>query len=172
MLPQSYEARIERVEGVDNAAHSTWFGGIYQEPKNFFAQIPVVPEELFDMYPEFVVSDEGKAAWLATRTGALVGRGTMERFGWKLGDRIPINATIWGKKDGGQTWEFDIVAVYDGAEKGTDTSQFFFRYDYFDETRANGQGLVGWYTVRVADPDKAAEVAAAWITKGNSPSGK
>jgi putative ABC transport system permease protein len=161
LLPQSYEARIERIDGVDNAIASTWFGGIYQEPKNFFAQIPVVPEELFDMYPEYVVSDEDKTAWLATRTGALVGRGTMERFGWKLGDRIPINAAIWGKKDGGQTWEFDLVAVYDGAEKGTDTSQFFFRYDYFDETRANGQGLVGWYTVRVSDPDKAAGVASA-----------
>jgi len=161
LLPESYEARIEQVDGVDNAVASTWFGGIYQEPRNFFAQIPVKPEELFDMFPEYVVSDEQKAAWLATRTGALVGRGTMERFGWKLGDRIPINATIWRKKDGGTTWEFDIVAVYDGAEKGTDTSQFFFRYDYFDETRANGQGLVGWYTVRVTDPERAAEVAAA-----------
>lgn len=161
LLPESYEARIEQVDGVDNAVASTWFGGVYQEPKNFFAQIPVKPEELLDMFPEYIVSDEQKAAWLATRTGALVGRGTMERFGWKLGDRIPINATIWRKKDGGTTWEFDIVAVYDGAEKGTDTSQFFFRYDYFDETRANGQGLVGWYTVRVTDPDRAAEVAAA-----------
>jgi len=161
LLPVSYEGRIEQIDGVDNAVASTWFGGIYQEPKNFFAQIPVKPEELFDMFPEYVVSDEQKAAWLATRTGALVGRGTMERFGWKLGDRIPINATIWRKKDGGTTWEFDIVAVYDGAEKGTDTSQFFFRYDYFDETRANGQGLVGWYTVRVTDPDRAAEVASA-----------
>jgi len=161
LLPESYEARIEQVDGVDNAVASTWFGGIYQEPRNFFAQIPIKPEELFDMFPEYVVSDEQKAAWLATRTGALVGRGTMERFGWKIGDRIPINATIWRKKDGGMTWEFDIVAVYDGAEKGTDTSQFFFRYDYFDETRANGQGLVGWYTVRVTDPDRAAEVASA-----------
>ncbi len=161
LLPESYEARIEQVDGVDNAVASTWFGGIYQEPRNFFAQMPIKPEELFDMFPEYVISDEQKEAWLATRTGALVGRGTMERFGWKLGDRIPINATIWRKKDGGITWEFDIVAVYDGAEKGTDTSQFFFRYDYFDETRANGQGLVGWYTVRVTDPDRAAEVAEA-----------
>jgi putative ABC transport system permease protein len=161
LLPQSYEAKIERIEGVDNAMHSTWFGGIYQEPKNFFAQIPVEPEELFDMYPEFVISEEQKAAWLENRSGALVGRGLIERFGWKLGDRIPINATIWTKNDGGRTWAFDIVAIYDGAEKGTDTSQFFFRYDFFDETRAGGTGQVGWYTVRVSDPDKAAEVAAA-----------
>jgi len=161
LLPQSYEAKIERIEGVDNAAHQTWFGGIYQEPKNFFAQIPMEPEELFDMFPEYVISDEHKAAWLETRSGVVVGRGLVERFGWKLGDRIPVNATIWGKKDGGRSWEFDLVGIYEGAEKGTDTSQFFFRYDFFDETRANGTGLVGWYTVRVTNPDKAAEVAAA-----------
>ncbi len=161
LLPQAYETRIERVEGVDNAVHSTWFGGIYQEPKNFFAQIPIEPEELFDMYPEYIISDEHKAAWLETRSGVMAGRGLVERFGWKLGDRIPINATIWTKKDGGRSWEFDLVGIYDGAEKGTDTSQFFFRYDFFDETRAGGTGQVGWYTVRVSDPDKAAEVAAA-----------
>lgn len=161
LLPQSYESRIEGIEGVDNATHATWFGGVYQEPKNFFAQIPAVPEELFDMYPEFIISDEHKAAWLATRSGALAGRGLVDRFGWKVGDRIPINATIWGKKDGGRTWEFDLVGIYDGAEKGTDTSQFFFRYDFFDETRAMGTGLVGWYTVRISNPDNAAEVAAA-----------
>jgi putative ABC transport system permease protein len=160
LLPQAYEGRIEQVEGVDNAVHTTWFGGIYQEAKNFFAQMPIEPEELFDMYPEYIISDEQKAAWLENRVGAIAGRGLVERFGWKLGDRIPINATIWTKKDGGRTWEFDLVGIYDGAEKGTDTSQFFFRYDYFDETRAGGTGQVGWYTVRVTDPDKAAEVAA------------
>jgi len=161
LLPQSYEAKMERIDGVDNAAHTTWFGGIYQEPKNFFAQLAIVPEELFDMFPEFVISDEHKAAWLETRNGVLVGRRLADRFNWKLGDRIPINATIWGKKDGGRTWEFDLVAIYEGAEKGTDTSQFFFRYDFFDETRAGGTGQVGWYTVRITDPDKATEVAAA-----------
>ena len=152
---------MERIDGVDNATHTTWFGGIYQEPKNFFAQLAIVPEELFDMFPEFLISDGHKAAWLETRSGVLVGRGLADRFNWKLGDRIPINATIWGKKDGGRTWEFDLVAIYEGAEKGTDTSQFFFRYDFFDETRAGGTGQVGWYTVRVTDPDKATEVAAA-----------
>ena len=161
LLPQSYEQRMERVNGVDNATHATWFGGIYQEPRNFFAQMPMVPEELFDMFPEFILSDEHKAAWLETRSGAVAGRGLAERFGWKVGDRIPINATIWTKKDGGRTWEFDLVGIYDGAEKGTDTSQLFFRYDFFDETRAMGEGMVGWYTVRVEDPDRAAEVAAA-----------
>ncbi|MCP4184052.1 MAG: ABC transporter permease, partial [Hyphomicrobiales bacterium] len=161
MLPQSYESKIEAIDGVDNATHSTWFGGIYQKPSNYFSQMPIEPEELFDMFPEFVISDEHKAAWLATRSGAMVGRGLVERFGWKLGDRIPINATIWTKKDGGRTWEFDLVGIYEGAEKGTDTSQFFFRYDFFDESRGFGRGLVGWYTVRIEDPNKAPEVALA-----------
>ncbi|NNE04931.1 MAG: ABC transporter permease [Xanthomonadales bacterium] len=161
LLNESYEPRIERLPGVANATHQTWFGGIYQEPRNFFAQIVVNQDEFLDFYPEYIVSDEHKEAWLATRTGALVGSGLLKRFGWEVGDRIPINATAWRRKDGAPTWEFDLVAVYEGAEQGTDTSQFFFRYDYFEESRAGGSGLVGWYVVRVEDPDNAAEVAAA-----------
>lgn len=159
-LPQSYESRIENIDGVDAAMHMNWFGGIYQEPKNFFAQMPVIPEELYDMYPEYVVSDDAKAAWKETRTGAIAGRVLADRFGWKVGDRIPINATISPPKGGGLTWEFDLVGIYDGAEKGTDATQFFFRYDFFDENRQYGQGQVGWYTVRVSNPDQAAEIAA------------
>jgi putative ABC transport system permease protein len=118
-------------------------------------------EEFLDLYPEYLVSDEHKAAWQATRSGVLAGRGLLDRFGWKVGDRIPINATAWFKKDGGQTWEFDLVAVYDGAEKGTDTSQFLFRYDFFEESRQAGSGLVGWYIVKVENPENAAETATA-----------
>jgi putative ABC transport system permease protein len=161
MLPEAYESRIEQIEGVVDAVHQTWFGGIYQKPTNFFAQLPVKPEEYLAMYPEFQLSDEERKAWLATRSGAVAGRGTAERFGWKVGDRIPINATIWTRHGGESSWEFDLVGIYDGAEKGTDNTQFLFRYDFFDESRQFGQGLVGWYTVRVADPDRAAEVAAA-----------
>jgi putative ABC transport system permease protein len=158
-LPASYESRMENINGIDAAMHSSWFGGIYQEPKNFFAQIPVVPEELFDMYPEYIVTDEVKEKWLSTRTGAIAGQALADRFGWKVGDRIPINATIYGKKDGGRTWDFDLVGLYVGEEKGTDESQFFFRYDYFDETRQFGQGQVGWYTIRISNPERAAEIA-------------
>ena len=101
----------------------------------------------------------GGRAWLETRSGAIAGRILADRFGWKVGDRIPIQATIWTKKDGGNTWEFDLVGIYEGAEKGTDTSQFFFRYDFFHETRAWGGGNVGWYWVRVEEPERAAEIA-------------
>jgi putative ABC transport system permease protein len=161
LLPQAYEARIEQIDGVEDAVYQTWFGGIYQKPSNFFAQMPVEPDQYLDMYPEFLLPAEQRAAWLKTRSGAIAGRGTAERFGWKIGDRIPINATVWTRKGGELTWEFDLVGIYDGAEKGTDTTQFLFRYDFFDESRQFGQGLVGWYTVRVKDPDRAAEIAAA-----------
>jgi putative ABC transport system permease protein len=124
-------------------------------------QPPVVPEEFLDMYPEFLLTEDETQAWLDTRTGAIAGRKLADRFGWKVGDRIPINATIWLKKDGGESWEFDLVGIYDGDDKSTDTSQFLFRYDYFEETRGLLSGQVGWYTVRVEDPSEAAEVAAA-----------
>jgi len=161
LLPASHESQMEQIEGVDDAVHQTWFGGVYQKPSNFFAQMPVEPEEFLEMYPEYLLSDEQREAWFNTRTGAIAGRTTADRFGWKVGDRIPINATIWSRQGGERTWEFDLVGIYDGAEKGTDTSQFLFRFDYFDEARQFGQGQVGWYTVRISDPEQAAEIAAA-----------
>ena len=94
LLPESYKMRMERVPGVALATHQTWFGGIYQDPKNFFMQNPVVPEEFMEMHPEMVLSPEQKKAWIATRTGAVVGRKTADRFHWKVGDKVPIQSTI------------------------------------------------------------------------------
>ncbi|HEY0592123.1 MAG TPA: ABC transporter permease [Thermoanaerobaculia bacterium] len=161
LLPQSYEAEIERMDGVVDATHATWFGGIYQDPKNFFPQIPVKPEEYFAMYPEFLLPREQMDAWLKNRIGAVVGRSTAERFRWKIGDRIPIRATIWKTKGGGEMWEFELVGIYHADDPGVDTSSFFFRHDYFDENRWWGQGLVGWYIIRVGDPGRAAAIARA-----------
>ena len=157
LLPVAHEARIEQVEGVVDAVHQTWFGGVYQKPTNFFPQMPVDPEEYLAMYPQILLRDGEREAWLNTRSGAIAGRQIADRFGWEVGDRIPINATIWTRKGGASTWEFDLVGIYDGAERGTDTTMFLFRYDFFDESRQFGQGLVGWYTVRIDDPDRAAE---------------
>jgi putative ABC transport system permease protein len=161
LLPETYEADIEQIDGVADAVHGTWFGGVYQRPSNFFAQVPVVPEEYMAMYPEFLLPEEEMEAWLSTRTGAIAGRAIAERFGWEVGDRIPIQATIWYRQGHEMMWEFDLVGIYDGAEQATDTTQFLFRYDYFDEAREGGRGLVGWYIVRVEDPDRAVEIADA-----------
>ncbi len=158
-VPISYKARIARIPGVAAVTHETWFGGVYQEAKNFFPQIPVEPEEFLAMYPEFILPEAEKAAFVRTRTAAIVGRTPATRFGWKVGDRIPIQATIWQKADGGRTWDFELAGIYDGAKKGTDLTQLFFHYDYFDETRAFSKGQIGWLMVRVKDPNEATEVA-------------
>jgi putative ABC transport system permease protein len=159
-LPQSYTARIKSIEGIAAACHFTWFGGIYQDPKNFFPNMPTEPEVFLEMFPEFILDDAAKQAWLATRTGAIVGRVTADRFNWKIGDRIPLQSPIWGQPAGQAQWEFEIVGIFEGAKKGTDTSGMYFRYDYFEEARQEQKGQVGWYTIRVADPDNAAAIAA------------
>jgi len=159
LLPVSYEARMDRIPGVDFATHQTWFGGIYQDPKNFFMQNPVEPEKFLKIHPEIILPPDQEQTWLTTRTGAIVGRRTAERFQWKIGDQVPIRSTIWSLPDGNRTWTFDIVGIYDGNDKGTDTTPLFFRYDYFDEARQYAKGQVGWYTIRIKDPTQAAEVA-------------
>ena len=160
LLPASYKERMERIPGVALATHQTWFGGNFkQEPKVFFMQNPVVPEDFLNMHPEMILPADQKQAWLKTRTGAIVGRKTAERFHWKIGDKVPIFTPIWRQADGNQTWDFDIVGIYDANEKVADTMSLFFRYDYFDEARIGAKGQVGWYTIRVKDPAQAAEIA-------------
>ena len=158
-LPVSYQSRIQGVQGVQSVTHNTWFGGIYQNPTNFFAKIALEPEKYFAMYPEFRVPPDQMKAFLADRQGAVAGRDLADRFGWKLGDRIPVQGDIWRPKSGdGTTWEFNLVGIYDG-ERGVDKTNFFFRYDYFDENRQFGQGLVGWYIVKIVDPARSTEMA-------------
>jgi putative ABC transport system permease protein len=160
-LPVTYKARMERIPGVASTVHLTWFNGIYQNEKTpSFGTFPTEPEGLLAIYPEILLPEEQKQAWLKTRNGAIVGRSLADRFKWKIGTRVPLVSPIWPREKEG-AWEFEIVGIYDGAKKATDTTGFYFRYDYFDEGRARGKGLVGWYGVRVNDPDRAAEVASA-----------
>jgi putative ABC transport system permease protein len=158
-LPLAYESRIAAVPGVEVVTHNTWFGGIYQDPSNFFAQMAVLPEKFMQIYEEFQLPPDQMKAWLADRQGAIVGRDLADRFGWSIGDRIPLQATIWQPKGGGTTWEFNVVGIYDGAD-GIDKTQFFFRYDYLDENRVLGEGSVGWYVVKIADPSRSQALAA------------
>ena len=157
-LPLSYQERLRQTSGVELVTHQSWFGGIYQEPSNFFANMAVEPESFLQIYEEFRVPPEQVKAWLADRQGAIVGRDLANRFGWNVGDRVPLTGTIFQPKDGGQTWEFNIVGIYDGADT-VDKTNFFFRYDYLDENRTVGQGSVGWYVVKIADPSRAVELS-------------
>jgi putative ABC transport system permease protein len=158
-LPIAYQARIAATPGVTGVTHASWFGGIYQDERNFFANMAVEPETFLEMYPEYVLPEDQKKKWLADRTGAIVGRALVERFGWKIGDRIPLQAPIWRKPDG-SAWEFTIDGIYDAGKQGTDVTQMFFHYDYLNETRSEEtRDIVGWYTIRVADPSRAANLA-------------
>lgn len=161
LLPMRYLAAIESTPGVRAATHFTWFGGIYQDPKNFFANMAVEPESLLKLYPEYVLDGAQRERWISTRTGVLAGRKLVERFGWKLGDRIPLKTTFWRPTDGkGDTFEFDLVAIYEGATSDIDETQFFFHYDYLKE-RTGDEGQVGWYGIEVEDPAHADQVAQA-----------
>jgi putative ABC transport system permease protein len=160
-LPESYKGRLQSMPGVEIATHNSWFGGVYQDPKNFIAQIAVEPEPFMAIYKEYKLPPEQMKAWLTDRQGAIAGKDVAERFGWKVGDRIPIQATIWQPKGGGTTWEFNLVGIYDG-EAGVDKTQFFFRYDYLNENRAQGEGLTGWYIVKIKDASESLKMAQAF----------
>ena len=166
-LPESYLGRIAATGGVADVSHMTWFGGIYQDPRNFFAQFAVDPESYLRIYPELGLTDEEKQRWLANRTGAVVDRATAERFGWSVGDRIPLRGTIWRARNGA-TWEFTIDAIIDGSTGSA--AQFLFQHEYLAEANVRGRGTVGQYIVRVDDSARSAEIAAAIDSRfANSP---
>jgi putative ABC transport system permease protein len=138
---------------VVQATFANWFGGVYQDEKNFFPQFAVDTEHYRDVFPEFVIPEEQWQAFLADREGAVVGVGLAKRFGWQLGDRVPIQGTIFPG-----TWEFNVRAIYQGGRTQDDITQFWFHWSYFDERKPFQKGFVGWYVVRIADPDDAVRV--------------
>lgn len=161
-LPESLYMRIQTVPGVAKATYANWFGGVYQDPKNFFAN-EAVPPNFFDIYPEFELPAAQRSAFVGTRTGAVVGASLARRFHWKIGDKIPLQATIFPQKDGSNTWTFDLVGIYhvtNPREKQQEEA-LFFNWKYFDEARQFGNGKVGWYIEKVAQPQDADRVAAA-----------
>ncbi len=155
-LPFAYQERLRQMDHVTEATFATWFGGVYQDPKNFFPQFAVDTETYREIFPEFLIPDDQWQAFLADREGCVVGIKTADRFGWKIGDRIPLQGTIWTG-----TWEFNIRAIYEGARGGDDESQFWFQWKYLEESRQTsfGGGTVGWYTVKIDDPDNAVSVS-------------
>ena len=155
-LPLSYRDRLMKVPGVAAVTYASWFGGVYQDERNFFPQFAVDKDTWFDVYADNVVSPEGRDAFMKDRQACLVGRALAKRFGFKVGDRLPLRGTIWTGN-----WEFNVVGVYDGNRPEADTSGMFFRADYLEERRAYGKGTVGYYVVKVGNPDDAVRVTKA-----------
>jgi putative ABC transport system permease protein len=155
-LPLAYRDRLARIPGITQVTFANWFGGVYQDERNFFPQFAIDHESYRQMFREFVVPDAEWQAFLGDREGAIVGEGLAERFTWKVGDRVPIRGTIFPGN-----WEFNIRGVYRGQRAQDDTMQFWFRWDYLDERKTFGKGWVGWYTVRIANPEDAVALVRA-----------
>ncbi len=166
-IPLSYADKIQRIPGVKAVSHNNWFGGIYQDEKNFFPQFVISPETQREVMPELVVPDDQWNAFLKDRQGAIAGARTAERFHWKIGDRIPIKTTLYG----GGSWEFNLVGIYHGKRPIDDETQFWFQWDYFEEKIPQAiKGQVGWYVLRLNSPDDAVRVSKAIDTEfANSP---
>lgn len=157
-LPVSQKQQILAIEGVAAVTQQQWFGGIYQDPKNFFPKYPVEPREFFAMYEELVIDPEQLDAFAAKRTAAVAEQQLADQFGWKIGDIIPIEADIWPKDDGTRNWEFELVGTYVSTEGRNPV--LLFQYQYFTEAVADyGKDQIGWWTVRLSDPERAAEIA-------------
>ena len=161
MLPYSLTDQIRATPGVKKAAFAAWFGGIYRDPKNFFANFSVSPDYL-DLYPEFKLPAAQKQAWLADQRGAIVGESLAKRHGWKIGDTIPLQATIFPTK-GSNNWQFTLRGIYvveDPKQKGQE-NVLFFHWKYFDEANDYVKGRVGWFIVQSANADGADRMAQA-----------
>ncbi len=163
LLPMSLSNRITQVDGVKDTTYANWFGGAYQDPHNQVFSFAVAPNYL-DIYPEMEVSAEHRKAFAETRTGAIVGEGLAKRFGWKVGDTIPMQSTIFPDKSGSLNWSFKIVGLIHVSDKksgGWYDQMFLLRWDYFDETTPYNRGQAGWYVTRVKDVNQADRVAKA-----------
>jgi len=163
LLPQSLQAQIAQVPGVKTVTFANWFGGAYQDPHNQVFSFAIAPNYL-DAYPEIQVSEDQRKVFENTRTGALVGEQLMRRFKWKVGDRIPLQSTIFPDQQGSKNWSFDIVGVLNSADKKTGgffDQMFLLHWKYFDDTTPYNRGQVGWYVTRVGDVNQADRVAKA-----------
>jgi putative ABC transport system permease protein len=162
LLPMAYARRIEQVPGVIGVAYAEWFGARYQDVSNAFPVFAVEPARYLAMYPEFTVLPEHREAFAKNRTGALAGRRLAERFGWKVGQKLPISSEIHPKADGSLAWEFDLVGVIDAEDPAVrgNTDIVLIDAKYFDEARQFGRGRTGWYIERIADPTQARAISA------------
>lgn len=158
-LPLAFLSRIESIDGVDYVVPYGYFGGYYQEPRNQINAGAVYIDKMFELYPEFVVPEDQLETMMRTRTGAIVGRDLAERFGWKIGDRIPLASTIFTQRDGSSTWELDVVGIFDSRDEGVPADDVYMHYDYFDESRSFGAGSVAVYMTKIDDVGRSVAIA-------------
>jgi putative ABC transport system permease protein len=152
-LPIAYFDRVRAIEGVQQVTHVNWFAGYYQDPKNSLIVMAVDPATYMDVYGnELDISPEARQSFIRERTGALIGDAMAKKWGWKVGDHVPIASRIFTQKNGSSSWDFTVVGIFTGKKPEVDTNFMVFQYDYFNETRALGKDQIGWLTLRTASP--------------------
>src|SRR5712691_11825872 len=153
-LPIAYYNRVRSVAGVRQVTHSNWFGGYYQDPRNFLVVMAVEPATYTDIFSrDFDLAPEARQAFIRTRTGAGVGEGMARKWGWKVGDRVPIASNIFSQRNGSHTWDFTIAGIVKAKVEHVDTNFVLFQYDYFDETRSFGKDTIGWLILQTNAPE-------------------
>ena len=159
-LPLSYKDKIRQVDGVQQVSYGNWFGGVYIDEKNFFANYAVEAKSALELYPEYVLPPAEREAFLRDRKAFFAGRKLVERFRWRIGDIITLKGTIYPGN-----WEFVLRGIYHGRDQNTDETIFYFHWDYLNETMKKTTPAladqVGFYIIGVTNPNRAAEVAVA-----------
>lgn len=155
-VPIAYKEKIEQVRGVKAVSFANWFGAVYQDEKNFFPQYAIDDDAYHAMYPEFKISDAEWKAFQDDREGVIIGEKTAKRYGFKLGDRVPLKGILWNSEP---SWSFNVRGIYHADRPDEDTSQFWLHWKLFDERRAFGKGTVGWYMVKIDNPDDAVRIS-------------
>jgi putative ABC transport system permease protein len=157
-MPISHAEAIRSTPGVQDVTWASWFGGVYKDSRNFFAQYAIEPESYLRIYPEIVLTPEERKAFLDDRTGCIVGDGLARNYGFKLGDKITLQVGIptYGTSD----FDFTVRGIYRSGGATVDNQSMMFHWKYADE-RSTQKGLAGWYIAQIANPDQAAQVAGA-----------
>jgi len=161
-LPIAYVNRVRAIGGVRQVTHFNWFGGYYQEPKNFLIVMAVEPESYMQVYQDQIdVAADARQAFIRERTGVLVGEAMLKKWGWKVGDRVPIMSNIFTQKNGSRTWDFTIVGAIVARKPNIDTNFMVLQYEYFNETQNLGRDLIGWMALNTSSPSQNDRVAKA-----------
>jgi putative ABC transport system permease protein len=155
-LPYAYKEKIRQISGVKEVTAWSWFGGIYQDERNFFPQFAVESEDYIKIYPEYVIPEGQWDTYLKDRQGCVVGRRLAKKFGWKIGDRIPLKGTIYTG-----IWEFNICGIFDNSRQADDTGLMFFHYKYLDEKKSFDKGMVGAFVLKIDNPDNGERIVEA-----------
>jgi putative ABC transport system permease protein len=159
-LPRAHYEKVRATPGVRAVVPLTWFGGVYRDGKQQIQAQATVPEQLVQVYPELKLTPQQLEAWERDRQGVIVGPALAQQYGWKVGQKIPLRSEIWRKGNNSDTWDCNIIAIYDTTGTGIDKRSLFMHYDYFNESLLYGKDMVNWMVLRVEDPDRADQLAA------------